>query len=236
MTENVTVREPEAAEDRPTEDLSNQKPTPAADRAGQATPATPDAVTTADMAAAGDRAATGDRTPAPEAAKEAVTEAEAETARGTATKAEAETARGTATKAEAETARGTATKAEAETARGTATKAEAETARGAATKAEAQTAAKGEAEAAASLFPTDQASGYRSRWQEIQTGFVDEPKAAVQEADTLVAEVMRQLARTFADERRQLEAQWSEGEEISTEDLRLALRRYRSFFDRLLSV
>jgi hypothetical protein len=200
MTENVTVREPEAAEDRPTEDLPNQQPIPAADRAGQATPVTPDAVTTADMAAAGDRTATGDRTPAPEAAKEA------------------------------------ATKTEAETPRGAATKTEAETRRGAATKAEAQTAAEGEAEAAASLFPTDQASGYRSRWQEIQTGFVDEPKAAVQEADTLVAEVMRQLARTFADERRQLEAQWSEGEEISTEDLRLALRRYRSFFDRLLSV
>jgi hypothetical protein len=188
MTENVTVREPEAAEDRPTEDLPNQQPTPAADRAEQATPATPDGVTTADMAAAGERTATGDRTPAPEAAKEAVTKAEAETARG------------------------------------------------AATKAEAQTEPEGEPEAAASLFPADQASGYRSRWQEIQTGFVDEPRAAVQEADTLVAEVMRQLARTFADERRQLEGQWSEGEEISTEDLRLALRRYRSFFDRLLSV
>jgi len=86
------------------------------------------------------------------------------------------------------------------------------------------------------LFGADQASTYRSRWQEIQIGFVDEPRAAVEEADALVAELMRQLARTFADERRDLEGQWAKGAEISTEDLRIALRRYRSFFDRLLSV
>ena len=96
--------------------------------------------------------------------------------------------------------------------------------------------APGNGGATAPLFGGDQASTYRSRWQEIQTGFVDEPRAAVQEADALVAEVVRQLARTFADERRGLEGQWAEGEEISTEDLRIALRRYRSFFDRLLSV
>ena len=95
--------------------------------------------------------------------------------------------------------------------------------------------APGDGVATAPLFG-DQASTYRSRWQEIQTGFVDEPRAAVQEADALVAEVMRQLARTFADERRGLEGHWAEGEQISTEDLRIALRRYRSFFDRLLSV
>lgn len=94
----------------------------------------------------------------------------------------------------------------------------------------------GDGGATAPLFGGDQASNYRSRWQEIQTGFVDEPRAAVQEADALVAEVMRQLARTFADERRGLEGHWAEGEQISTEDLRIALRRYRSFFDRLLSV
>jgi hypothetical protein len=94
----------------------------------------------------------------------------------------------------------------------------------------------GDGGATAPLFGGDQASTYRSRWQEIQTGFVDEPRAAVQEADALVAEVMRQLARTFADERRRLEGQLAEGEEASTEDLRIALRRYRSFFDRLLSV
>jgi hypothetical protein len=90
--------------------------------------------------------------------------------------------------------------------------------------------------ASAPLFGDDQAAIYRSRWQEIQTGFVDEPRAAVQEADALVADVMRQLARTFADERRELEGEWAEGDEVSTEDLRIALRRYRSFFDRLLSV
>jgi hypothetical protein len=79
------------------------------------------------------------------------------------------------------------------------------------------------------------ADSYSSRWQTIQAGFVDEPRRAVQEADALVAEVMRRLAEGFATERERLEHQWSGGKEVDTEDLRLALRRYRSFFDRLLS-
>ena len=79
------------------------------------------------------------------------------------------------------------------------------------------------------------ADSYSSRWQTIQAGFVDEPRRAVQEADALVAEVMRRLAEGFATERERLEHQWSGGNEVDTEDLRLALRRYRSFFDRLLS-
>jgi hypothetical protein len=86
------------------------------------------------------------------------------------------------------------------------------------------------------LFPEDQASGLRSRWDEIQGTFVDEPRSAVEQADTLVAETMKKLAETFAGERQNLEAQWSRGEEASTEDLRVALQRYRSFFNRLLSV
>ena len=80
------------------------------------------------------------------------------------------------------------------------------------------------------------AGGFRSRWQEVQTGFVDEPRHAVAQADGLVAEMMQRLAKVFADERGKLEEQWSRGDDISTEDLRVALRRYRSFFDRLLSV
>ncbi len=91
-------------------------------------------------------------------------------------------------------------------------------------------------EAPAPLFVNEDAAGYRTRWSAIQTGFVDEPRKAVEEADALVAEVMKRLAEIFADERRQLESQWERSEQISTEDLRQAMRRYRSFFERLLSI
>ena len=85
------------------------------------------------------------------------------------------------------------------------------------------------------LLATDEAQNLRSRWDAIQTGFVDEPRRAVEQADSLVAEVMQRLAQIFADERSKLEGQWSRGDNVSTEDLRVALQRYRSFFDRLLS-
>jgi hypothetical protein len=88
---------------------------------------------------------------------------------------------------------------------------------------------------AAPLFSPNQTQGLQSRWDTVQTGFVDEPRRAVEQADGLVAEVMKHLAETFADERARLEGQWGRGDNISTEDLRVALRRYRSFFDRLLS-
>jgi hypothetical protein len=78
-------------------------------------------------------------------------------------------------------------------------------------------------------------SEVRSRWEEIQGSFVDEPRRAVEEADSLVAELMQRLADSFAEERKGLEGQWDRGDEVSTEDLRIALQRYRSFFDRLLS-
>jgi hypothetical protein len=74
------------------------------------------------------------------------------------------------------------------------------------------------------------------RWREIQASFVDEPAKAVKDADTLVAELMQQLARMFASQREQLEATWSAGDSVSTEDLRQGLQRYRSFFERLLAV
>jgi len=85
------------------------------------------------------------------------------------------------------------------------------------------------------LFPSDQSEGFRSRWQEIQTSFVDQPRDAVAEADTLVADLMQRLASNFSQERERLEAHWDRGDDVSTEDLRVALTRYRSFFDRLLS-
>ena len=86
------------------------------------------------------------------------------------------------------------------------------------------------------LFTDDDASGYQARWQEIQADFVDDPREAVEQADTLVAELMQRLAETFARERAGLEGQWDRGDEVSTEDLRIALQRYRSFFGRLLSL
>jgi hypothetical protein len=85
------------------------------------------------------------------------------------------------------------------------------------------------------LFERDESSGYQGRWETIQTNFVDDPRRTVEEADELVAEVMRQLAESFAAERERLESQWGRGEDVSTEDLRVALQRYRSFFQRLLA-
>jgi len=86
------------------------------------------------------------------------------------------------------------------------------------------------------LFAADAAASFRSRWLDIQTGFIDEPTRAVEQADSLVAEIMQHLAKTFAAERAHLEEQGEHGKDISTEDLRMALRHYRSFFDRLLSI
>ncbi|MFJ8747298.1 hypothetical protein ACIRL2_49190 [Embleya sp. NPDC127516] len=87
----------------------------------------------------------------------------------------------------------------------------------------------------APLLGPQEAEGLRSRWQDIQQGFVDDPRNSVDAADRLVDEVMRLLAATFAGHKKGLEAQWHRGEEPDTEDLRIALRQYRSFFDRLLN-
>jgi hypothetical protein len=88
----------------------------------------------------------------------------------------------------------------------------------------------------AALFHDEEANGFRSRWEAIQTGFVDEPRSAVEQADALVAQVVARLAEVFGDERMTLERHWDRGDNVSTEDLRMALKRYRSFFDRLLSI
>ena len=86
------------------------------------------------------------------------------------------------------------------------------------------------------LFSQEEAGTLRARWDAIQVGFVDEPRRAVEEADSLVAAAMKRLAEQFAEERSRLEGQWDRGGDVSTEDLRVALRRYRSFFGRLLAV
>lgn len=85
------------------------------------------------------------------------------------------------------------------------------------------------------LLPDDETDGFTTRWREIQIAFVDEPRESVAKADALVADLMQRLAASFSDERRGLESQWDRGDDVSTEDLRVALMRYRSFFDRLLS-
>jgi hypothetical protein len=86
------------------------------------------------------------------------------------------------------------------------------------------------------LFAGHETDDFRHRWNDIQTAFVDEPRQAVERADALVATAIKRLAEIFAQERSTLEQQWARGADVSTEDLRVALQRYRGFFDRLLSV
>jgi hypothetical protein len=85
------------------------------------------------------------------------------------------------------------------------------------------------------LLPRDQTEQLTDRWETIQASFVDRPKDAVEEADALVSDLMQRLTGTFSNERDRLEAQWAKGDDVSTEDLRVALTHYRSFFDRLLA-
>ena len=85
------------------------------------------------------------------------------------------------------------------------------------------------------LLATEDAEGFQAHWTDIQTGFVDAPRRAVEQADALVAELMQHLASTFADERSRLERQWDRGDDIPTDHLRDAFQRYRSFFERLLA-
>ena len=89
--------------------------------------------------------------------------------------------------------------------------------------------------AAGPLLAADDAEGFRARWTDVQSSFVDAPRQAVEQADGLVAELMQHLARTFSEERGRLEHQWDRGDEVSTDDLRTAFQHYRSFFERLLA-
>jgi hypothetical protein len=86
------------------------------------------------------------------------------------------------------------------------------------------------------LFPPDEAGDLRDSWESIQARFVDEPRRAVEEADSLVASAIKRVAESFAGERARLEGLWDQGDSVSTEDLRVALQRYRSFFTRILSM
>lgn len=86
------------------------------------------------------------------------------------------------------------------------------------------------------LFSTEETKDFRARWDATQVNFVDEPRLVVEQADSLIAVAMKRLAEMFAAERSRLEGQWDRGDNVSTEDLRVALQRYRSFFGRILSV
>jgi len=86
----------------------------------------------------------------------------------------------------------------------------------------------------AALLNREESEHFRTRWNEIQSKFVDEPRSAVQQADALVSEVVEQMTQMFAKEHGSLESQWNQGNDVSTEDLRVALQRYRSFFNRLV--
>ena len=86
------------------------------------------------------------------------------------------------------------------------------------------------------LFETDEAKRFRTQWLNIQSKFVDDPRESVKQADELVASVLKSVTMGFSDRRVSLEQQWNSGDDISTEDLRVALKRYRSFFDRLLTL
>jgi hypothetical protein len=90
------------------------------------------------------------------------------------------------------------------------------------------------AAAPAPLLDQAESELYRTHWNEVQARFVDDPRAAVQQADMLVTEVIRQISNLFATEHGKLDAQWKQGDEVSTEDLRLALQHYRAFFNRLV--
>jgi hypothetical protein len=97
-------------------------------------------------------------------------------------------------------------------------------------------AARAREEERVALFMANEANELRGRWDGIQVGFVDEPRRSVQQADALVSATITRLAEMFAAERQKLEQQWDRSENASTEDLRLALQRYRSFFARLLAI
>lgn len=88
----------------------------------------------------------------------------------------------------------------------------------------------------AHLFTGEEVDRFRTEWRGLQSDFVDSPRDAVQHADQLVAQVIQSLTSTFADQKRSLEGQWGEGEQVETEELRVALRQYRAFFDKLLTV
>jgi hypothetical protein len=85
------------------------------------------------------------------------------------------------------------------------------------------------------LLSQDCMQDFRTRWDRIQTAFVDEPRIAVQQADELVGNAIQRLAESFSTARNSLETQWDRGDQVNTEDLRIALRKYRAFFQKILT-
>jgi hypothetical protein len=86
------------------------------------------------------------------------------------------------------------------------------------------------------LFPASERNELEQKWNEIQARFVDEPRGSVEEANALVSDLMDRLVSSFSEQRERLEGQWERGDDVTTEDLRMVLMRYRSFFGRLLQV
>ena len=93
-----------------------------------------------------------------------------------------------------------------------------------------------ERDPSARILELDESESFHTRWDAIQSSFIDEPRRSVAEADRLVQEVTGRITERFEQERDRLESTWESGEEVTTEDLRIALQRYRSFFDRLLRI
>ena len=91
-------------------------------------------------------------------------------------------------------------------------------------------------QAMGALFPQAELQRFRARWDQVQASFVDDPRRAAQDADNLVASVVKRIADQFAEQRAKLEGQWSQGGDATTEELRRGLRQYRAFFERLLSM
>jgi len=86
------------------------------------------------------------------------------------------------------------------------------------------------------LFDDHVAEQFRAHWLEIQSQFVDNPNFSVHAADELVTNLTANIISTFSDERLTLESLWDNGDQPTTEELRLVLKRYRSFFNRLLAL
>jgi len=84
--------------------------------------------------------------------------------------------------------------------------------------------------------PSRPVENFQTRWDGIQTGFIDDPRVAVRNADALIESAMKQISEGFAAKREHLKTQWDRGEQASTEDLRLALQQYRSIFSHLNSM
>jgi len=100
----------------------------------------------------------------------------------------------------------------------------------------ASTSVRRPGEADGPLFDPEEARELQSRWDQIQVAFVDEPRTAGERANDLVIETTKRLTDSFGSGRQKLENEWNQGGDVSTENLRGTLQRYRAFFKRLLAI